>query len=268
MCPIRQQLRSNEASIRVIDTHCHLDFDPLYQRLPEVLAAAGQANISDIVVPGVHPDAWERITGLTRLHEWVYPAYGVHPQHADLLDENVMERLIGLAASGVAIGEIGLDLSLPMPIDVQERAFRSQLRLAVALGLPVIVHSRRASQRTLQILKDEQIGRVGGVMHAFSGSLEMAREYIRLGLAISISGTVTWDNAVHPVRLSRELPLSCLVLESDAPYLAPQAFRGQPNQPSWIRETLLAVAKNRDMLVFDVANQLFNNSRSIFYKIP
>jgi TatD DNase family protein len=128
-------------------------------------------------------------------------------------------------------------------LETQERAFREQLRLAVSLGLPVLVHCRKAFQRTLQILQDEGARNVGGIMHAFSGSAEMAREFIRLGFAISISGMVTRDNSVRLQRLVRELPLESLVLETDAPDLTPQCYRGQPNQPAYLLETLKAVAR-------------------------
>jgi TatD DNase family protein len=138
----------------------------------------------------------------------------------------------------------------------QERAFRSQLRLAVSLGMPVLVHCRRAFQRTLQILKEEGACQVGGIMHAFSGSPEMAREFIRLGFAISISGMVTRENSVRLPRLVRELPVSELVLETDAPDMTPQRYRGRPNQPAYLVETLHAVARIKGIDAI-VAAELF-----------
>jgi TatD DNase family protein len=145
----------------------------------------------------------------------------------------------------VAIGEIGLDPAYTVSLDVQEAAFRRQLRLAAALNLPLLIHCRKAFQRTLTIMKEEQVVKVGGIMHAFSGSLEMAREFIRLGFAISISGTVTWENAVRPLILARELPLEQLVLETDAPDMTPQRYRGQFNRPAFIAETAACVAAVR-----------------------
>lgn len=226
----------------LIDTHCHLDLEPLYPHLAEVVARAHQAGVAQCVVPGVHPDGWGRMTAMAKQHEGIFPAYGVHPMHAAIADDGNLSRLGVCASAGVAIGEIGLDPAYTVPLDRQERAFRDQLRLAVSLGLPVLVHCRRAFQRTLRVLQEEHAHHVGGIMHAFSGSPEMAREFIRLGFVISISGMITRENAVRPLRLVSELPLESLVLETDAPDMTPQRYRGQSNQPAYIVETLRAVA--------------------------
>jgi TatD DNase family protein len=197
----------------------------------------------------------------------MFPAFGVHPMHADLVDEAVLERLEGIAVSGVALGEIGLDPFYSASLELQERAFREQLRLAVRLGLPVLVHCRRLFQRTVTILREERADRVGGIMHAFSGSPEMAREFIRLGFAISLSGTVTWQRAARPQRLARQIPLESLVLETDAPDLAPEPFRGEPNRPAWLRQVLVAVAGIRGMLMADVARVTTENALRVLGRI-
>lgn len=259
MYPNRQYLQS-EDRLGLIDTHCHLDQDIFSARLPVVLESARQAGVTRFVVPGVHPDGWERMAALARSHKGVYPAFGIHPMHAGLVDDAVLARLAEIAGSGIAIGEIGLDPSYPLPLEQQEHAFREQLRLAVSLGLPVLVHCRRAFQRTLRILRDEGGNRIGGIMHAFSGSPEMAREFIRLGFLISICGTVTWANAVRPVSLARELPPESLVLETDAPDLTPQVFRGEPNQPAYLAEVLQTVAQIRGISPGDLAAQTTQNA--------
>lgn len=246
-----------------MDTHCHLDFEPLFSRLPEVLESARRAGVTRFVVPGVHPGGWERIAGLARGAEGIFPAFGIHPMHADSADDAALSRLAGMASAAVAIGEIGLDPLYPVPLAVQERAFREQLRLAVSLGLPVLVHCRRAFQRTLQILGEEKACRTGGIMHAFSGSIEMAREFIRLGFAISISGVVTWTNALRPVRLARHLPLESLVLETDAPDMTPQRFRGAPNQPAYLAEVLAGVARIRGVSPGELAGRTTRNAASL-----
>jgi len=227
----------------LIDTHCHLDLEPLYLRLAAVVSDAHQAGVTHFVVPGVHPDGWERMACLARAHETIFPAFGIHPMHADLADDSNLSRLAALSSGGVAIGEIGLDPCYAVALECQERAFREQVRLAVSLGLPVLIHCRRAFQRTLRILQEEGAHRVGGIMHAFSGSPETAREFIRLGFAISISGMVTRDSSVRLPRVVRELPLEALVLETDAPDLTPQRYKGQPNQPAYLTDTLQAVAR-------------------------
>ena len=242
MYPNEQVLQSEDWP-GLIDTHCHLDLEPLYQRLAAVVSDAHLAGVTHFVVPGVHPDGWERMASLAREHESIFPAFGIHPMHADLADDSSLARLAALSSGGVAIGEIGLDPSYTAAMECQERAFREQLRLAVSLGLPVLIHCRRAFQRTLRILQEEGARHVGGIIHAFSGSTETAREFIRLGFAISISGMVTRDNSVRLARVVSELPLEDLVLETDAPDLPPQRYKGQPNQPAYLMDTLHAVAR-------------------------
>ncbi|ABL01198.1 TatD family hydrolase [Pelobacter propionicus] len=256
-----------EDGIRLLDTHCHLNCEPLLSNLPGVLEAAHRAGVVGCVVPGVHPADWELMAGLTREHAGLFPAFGIHPLHADLADGAALERLAQIAASGVALGEIGLDPTYPGALDRQEQAFREQLRLAIRLGLPVLVHCRRLFQRTLTVLREEKAGRVGGIMHAFSGSPEMAREFIRLGFAISLCGTVTWRGAARPVRLAGQIPLESLVLETDAPDMAPEPFRGESNRPSCLREVLVAVAGIRDMLVHDLARATTVNTLRVLGRI-
>jgi TatD DNase family protein len=248
----------------LMDTHCHLDLEPLASNLADVLARAHRVGVTQFVVPGVHPDGWEALSALAVRYEEIYPAFGVHPMHSGAADDNNMSLLAEHASTGVAIGEIGLDPSYTVSMERQERAFRDQLQLAVALGLPVLVHCRKAFAQTLLILQEEQVHHVGGIMHAFSGSPEMAREFIRLGFAISISGVVTRDSAVKPVRLVRELPLENLVLETDAPDLTPQCYHGQPNQPAFMVETLRTVALIKGVAPRTVACSSLAASRKIF----
>ncbi len=227
----------------MIDTHCHLDLEPLQSRLATIMADARAAGVTQFVVPGVHPDHWDRIAAVAARYEGVMPAYGVHPMHSDCLNDHVLECLADRMSSCVAVGEIGLDPSYQVSLELQETAFRRQLRLAVLHRKPVLIHCRHAFQRTLQILKEEQGDRVGGIMHAYSGSLEMAREFIKLNFVISIAASITRDNAWRPARLVRELPLECLVVETDAPDLPPRRYRGLPNQPAWLVETVQAIAE-------------------------
>lgn len=263
MYPNQPHLQS-EDDVALIDTHCHLDQDVFTARLPRILEDARLAGVTRFVVPGVHPDDWGRMAAVACSHAGVFPAFGVHPMHADTVDDALLGTLAEQAGGGVAIGEIGLDPAYPIALEVQEHAFREQLRLAVTLGLPVLIHCRHAFQRTLHILKEEKACRVGGIMHAFSGSVEMAREFIRLGFAISISGSVTWTNAVRPLRLARELPLESLVLETDAPDMTPQRFKGRSNQPAYLVEVLGAVARIRGLRAEEVAMKTTQNAVTVF----
>lgn len=247
----------------MIDTHCHLDLEPLYSDVSAVLKSARQAGVSRFVVPGVHPDNWGRLSALAAEHSGVMAAYGVHPMHADRVHDDHFERLRQMVSAGVAVGEIGLDPQYPVSMELQEQAFRQQLRIAVAAGLPVLVHCRRAFQRTLQMLKEEQVHTVGGIMHAYSGSVEMAREFVRLGFMISVSAVITRPTAVRIVRIVRELPLSVLVLETDAPDLPPECYKGHANQPAWMVETVKAISDIKGVLFQRVAEQCAMNSTTV-----
>jgi TatD DNase family protein len=264
--PNRPCLQTEDA-VALIDTHCHLDCEPLRSRLAQVLASARRAGVAGFVVPGVHPSHWGRMAVIAGEHGGVQCAFGIHPMHADLADDAALARLAEIAGTGVAVGEIGLDPAYQVSLEIQEQAFRAQLRLAVALGLPVLVHCRRAFQRTLTVLREENAVQVGGIMHAFSGSPEMARDFIRLGFAISLSGTLTWQGAVRPIRLARELPLESIVLETDAPDMTPQTMRGRPNEPAWMVETLKAVAEIRGLSTTEVAMAADGTTRRILARL-
>ena len=263
MSPSRKNLQLNN-DFNLVDTHCHLDFDSFSPRLADTLEAARLAGVKRFVVPGVHPGNWGRIAAIAKGNDGVFAAFGIHPMYADLADGLALQQLTHLAVNAVAIGEIGLDPLYPVPPEVQERAFIVQLRLAVSRGLPVLIHCRRSFQRVYQIMKEEKAVEIGGIMHAFSGSVEMAREFIGLGFAIAISGTVTWDKARRPAKLARELPLESLVLETDAPDLTPQCYRGEPNQPAYLAEVLQSVSWLRDEDPAEVALQMTLTAERIF----
>ncbi len=221
---------------------------------------ANIAGVSAFIVPGVHPDGWPRIVALAEENRQIFPAFGIHPMHAESVTAQVLESLTILSTKGIAIGETGLDPVYTVPMDLQEMAFREQLRIALHLGLPVLIHCRRAFRRVLSILCEEHADQVGGIMHAFSGSVETARDFIRLGFAISISGTITWNNAVKPLQVARNLPLEHLVLETDAPDMTPQRYRGTFNRPAWITETALRVAEVRGISTEEVARITTDNA--------
>jgi TatD DNase family protein len=251
-------------SIMFIDTHCHLDDPALFDRLSEVIGNARRAGIDRFVVPGVGPDGWRKIVPLADAKEGIFPAYGLHPMHAALYREELMTDLGRYAKKAVAIGEIGLDYLLPeVPRDLQLAAFRGQLQLAVDLGLPLLIHCRKAFQDLLRIMREEHAEKVGGIMHAFSGSPETARDCIGLGLAISVAGPVTYRNAVKPLELVRSIPLEHLVLETDAPDMPPEPFRGTPNEPAYLVETAKKVAEIKGITLEEVAAVTTHNAELI-----
>lgn len=262
MYPKQPHLQS-EDRVGLIDSHCHLDLQPLVLDLPKYLRQAAEAGVTGFVVPGVHPDGWQRMAELTTQYPAILPAFGIHPMHAATADQDSLRRLAELAPAGVAIGEIGLDPAYQVSLESQETAFRAQIRIALRFGLPILVHCRKLFQRTLKVLQEERAGQIGGIMHAFSGSPEMAREFIRLGFAISISGTVTWANAIKPLRVAHELPLMHLVLETDAPDMTPQTYRGRFNRPAWMVETAERLALERGIPLESVIAATAENTRRV-----
>jgi TatD DNase family protein len=261
--PYRLFLQSEDAGKELVDSHCHLDLEPLFSKLQQTLQEADTAGVTACIVPGVHPNGWQRIHELASEYPQIVPAFGVHPMHAAVVDDHTMLRLSELAPSGIAIGEIGLDPTYAVSRTCQENVFREQIRLAHKRGMPLLIHCRRHFQRTLQLMREERADQLGGIMHAFSGSVEMAREFIRLGFAISICGTVTWNSAVKPLRLARELPLECLVLETDAPDMTPQQYRGSFNRPSWMVVTASRLADIKGIRLETVIKTTTANVRRI-----
>ncbi len=236
----------------LIDTHCHLDCEPLASHLEPLLAEARAAGVTHWLVPGIRPTGWPGIQRLCCRIDGALPAFGIHPMAWGAADDDQLALLDQLAPQAVAIGEIGLDRQLG-ELKRQEPLFREQLRIARRHGLPVLIHCRNAIGRTLSLLQEERIDAVGGIMHAFSGSLESARDCIRLGFAISLSATLTYREATRSARLAADLPLQHLVLESDAPDLTPQRFKGSFNRPAWLLETANRLASLKGLPLAAVA---------------
>ncbi|HEY6873000.1 MAG TPA: TatD family hydrolase [Geobacteraceae bacterium] len=248
-----------------VDTHCHLDDPVLFARLPEVLKAGDAAGIGKYLIPGVAPDGWDRIAALAAKEPGVFPAFGLHPMLAGLFDAQLLERLRSFTGVAVAVGEIGLDyLAAGVPRETQQVAFRAQLRLAVEAAVPVMIHCRRAFRDLLHILREERVERVGGVMHAFSGSPETARECVQLGLAIGVAGPATYVNAVRPLEVVRQIPLEHLLLETDAPDLTPEPHRGASNEPAFLVEIARKVAEIKGVTVETVARITTRNATKLF----
>jgi len=248
-----------------IDTHCHLNDSSFADRLPDVLAAARSAGVMKYIVPGVSPEGWDGINCIAAGRTDVYPAYGLHPMHATRYGPEIFAELARRLPEAVAVGEIGLDyLYDDQPREKQQEAFRAQLWQAVDTGLPVMLHCRKAFQDLLQILREEHVEKVGGVMHAYSGSPEVAWECVKLGLCISVAGPVTWQNAVRPLELVRRVPLEHLVLETDAPDLTPEPFRFRPNEPAFMVETARKVAELKGVTVEEVARVTTANAERLF----
>ncbi|GFO62113.1 TatD family hydrolase [Geomonas paludis] len=222
------------------------------------------AGITAFLVPGVHPSGWQQLHSLSA-DPRILPAYGVHPMHADLVTPSTLSALRSHTKTACAIGEIGLDYLLPSPSrELQRQAFTAQLRVARETGLPVLLHCRKAFDDLIAILRDNEVGHIGGVMHSFSGSVETAEICLKLGLHISLSGTVTYANARRPVEVAKAVPLDRLLLETDAPDLAPEPFRGSVNVPAHLLTTAQRVADIRGIPLDELARRSYDNAVRLF----
>ena len=233
----------------MIDSHCHIDVDQFDHDREEVVARARAAGLAEMLVVG-GVDAEDGLArALFVAERFSLPATaGVHPHEARLADAGVYDRLRGLAREGqvVAIGEIGLDFHYDFsPRPVQREVFRRQIRLAREVGLPVVVHTREADGETAAILEEESAGEVGGVIHCFTGGLELARRSLDLGFCISFSGIVAFPRAEVIQQVAREVPDDRFLVETDAPFLAPPPHRGKRNEPAWVVEVARQLAALR-----------------------
>ncbi len=253
-----------------IDSHSHLAEAEFESDLPSVLDRARSALVERVLVIGDGADAakTERAVLLAEREEDLDVAAGIHPHEAGLASEASLENLVRLARSGslVAWGEIGLDYhyrhSTP---EEQEEVFTRQLALAREVELPVVIHTREAEVRTLEILgKHYRSGGPAGVMHCFTGSLAMARSCLEMGFHISFSGMLTFPKA-HDIRqVAGAVPMDRLLIETDAPYLAPVPFRGRRNEPAWVVETARALAEVKQVSLEAVAKCTTENYQRLF----
>lgn len=249
----------------LIDTHCHLDFPPLFSRLPQILASAANCGVLRFIIPGVEPQSWLRIISLAAADSRIFAAPGIHPMQAGKWDYAAAAALEKLLPESVAIGEIGLDYSEGMPPrELQAEVFRAQLRLAAIAGLPVIIHCRRAFTDTLRILSEERSDNFKGVMHAFSGSVETARDCIAMGLKIGIAGPATWENAVKPVKLIEAIAVEHLLLETDSPDLTPKPHRGEINEPAFLADIARKLAEIKGLSFDEITAITSANAQALF----
>jgi TatD DNase family protein len=228
------------------------------------VSASRQVGVVGWVVPGIAPDDWPTIAQLARSIVGVLPAFGVHPHWAEYWNSKAAKALCQFAAAGIAIGEIGLDYSAKAPArQLQQEVFRAQLRIARELGQPVLIHCRHAFADLLAIARAEGVAEVGGIMHAFSGSLEVARECVQQGLLIGVAGPVTYDNAARLPHIVASLGLQHLVLETDSPDLSPEPLRGTSNTPANLPFIARKVAELCGTTVEEVATVTGENTKRV-----
>lgn len=248
----------------IFDSHAHYDDDRFDEDRDELLSSLPSLGVSGIVSCAVNVQTSLFNTSISEKYPYIYSAVGFHPLNLDDLTQNYVEDIRQLAAHPkvVAIGEIGLDYhyekeSRPLQLEV----LRNQIILANDLSLPVIIHDREAHEDTLKLLKELK---PKGVVHCFSGSCEMAKEIIKLGMYIGIGGTVTFKNAVKVKEVAKMLPSDKLLLETDCPYLAPVPFRGQRNDSSLISYVAEEIANIKGLSAQDVLDITDKNARELF----
>jgi len=259
------QRRPEGLAVQIIDTHCHLDVPEFDADRDRVLSNARRNGVSAIVIPGIHAPGWPGLLELCARHGDLHPALGLHPiylaQHRDRDLEDLEQRLA--QERPVAVGEIGLDyLARELDRDYQQRLFEAQLRLARDAHLPVLLHVRKAHDQVLATLKRIRV--VGGIAHAFNGSLQQAERYIGLGFRLGFGGMLTYERSTRLRALARQLPLSALVLETDAPDMTVAAHQGERNSPEYLPDCLLALAQVRHEPPERVAAQTTANARELF----
>lgn len=253
-----------------IDSHCHINFPELAERLPGILDKMAENQVTHALCVSVNMPEFPQVLALAEQHPNVYASVGVHPDYEDTPEPDV-EQLVKLAEHPkiVAIGETGLDYyRLEGDLEWQRERFRTHIRASRACGKPLIIHTRSASEDTLRIMREEgagtDAGGVAGVMHCFTESLEVARAAMEMGFYISFSGIVTFKSAKELQAVAREVPLERMLIETDSPYLAPVPYRGKTNEPGYVRHVAEFIADLRNLPVEAVARQTTENFFHLF----
>ena len=253
--------------MKLIDTHCHLNDEQLYQDIDNVISRALQTGVEKMIVIGWDKASSKLAIKLAEQYPFIYACVGFHPENLDGIDEKTLYEVLNLSSHPkvVGIGEIGLDYHWekdPAKREIQKEFFIKQIEYANKVGLPISVHNREAFQDTLNILKEHKP--VGGVMHCYAGSVENIQDIINLNMYIGLGGPVTFKNAKTPKEVATEVPLERLVLETDSPYLSPHPLRGTVNEPSNIILVADEIANLRSMSKKHLLEVIYDNSCKLF----
>ncbi len=249
-----------------IDSHCHLNFSGLVEDLDAILANMRANEVSHALCVSVDLVTFPQVLELAERHDNLFASVGVHPDY-ELEIEPTQDELVRLARlpKVVAIGETGLDyFRLTGDLEWQRKRFRTHIRAARECGKPLIIHTRSAATDTLRIMSEEDAGKVGGVMHCFTESLEVAQTAIDLGFHISFSGIVTFKKATSIKEVAQKIPLEKILIETDSPYLAPTPFRGKTNQPAYVKHVAEEIARLRNITLAEVGEVTSNNFNRLF----
>ncbi|NMB47132.1 MAG: TatD family hydrolase [Firmicutes bacterium] len=251
-------------SVELIDTHCHLN-DEQYEDVAAVIERAWSAGLVQLINIGYDVDSSKKAIEQASMYPSVKATVGIHPHDAGTATEAALEEIESLATaeSVVALGEIGLDYYYDnSPRELQRKAFRRQMALAKQLQLPVVIHSRKATRDTLEILRE--YAPLQGIMHCFSGSLETAQICVDLGLYVAFGGAITFKNAARLREVVAKVPLEYIVVETDCPYLSPEPLRGKRNEPANLQLILAKLAEVKQVSLIDAARVTTCNARTAF----
>lgn len=249
-----------------IDSHCHLNFPGLVEQLDELLANMKDNQVSHALCVSVELSSFPAVLALAEAHDKLYASVGVHPDY-ELDDEPTQAQLVTLAEHPkvIAIGETGLDyFRLTGDLEWQRERFRTHIRASRESGRPLIIHTRSAAADTLRIMAEENAGEVGGVMHCFTESLDVAKAAIDLGFHISFSGILTFKKATSIKEVAQTIPLDKMLIETDSPYLAPTPHRGKTNQPAFVKHVAEEIARLRNITVDEVGVATSQNFNRLF----
>jgi len=253
-----------------IDTHVHLNAEQYNEDLQDVIDRALEVGVNQMVVIGFDQKTIKRAIELAEEYDFIYAVVGWHPVDAiDCTDED-LQWIEELASHPkvVAIGETGLDYHWDKsPKEIQQQVFRKQIQLAQRVNLPLVIHNRDATEDVVRILQEEQAEKTGGVMHCFGGSVETAKTCIDMNFMISLGGPVTFKNAKKPKEVATDIPLEWLMIETDAPYLAPHPHRGKRNEPSLVPLVAEEIARLKGVSIEEIAQATTENAKR-FYKLP
>jgi TatD DNase family protein len=257
----------------LVDSHCHLSFPGLTERLDEVRRAMAQADVTRALCICTTLEEFEAVHGLALAYDNFWATVGVHPDSEGVLEPSV-EHLVDRSALPrvVAVGETGLDYYRLdgrrfEDMEWQRERFRIHIRAARAADLPLVVHTRNAAADTLQILREEGGSSVGGVFHCFTETLETARAALDLGFAISFSGILTFRNAQALREVAAFVPLDRCLIETDSPYLAPVPFRGKTNMPAYVRQVADELARIKGLGLEELAAATSKNFERVFPRV-
>jgi TatD DNase family protein len=249
-----------------IDSHCHLDFPDLADNLDELLQNMQVNQVTHALCVGVNLENFPRVRALAESYSHLFASVGVHPDYEETSEPDAAQ-LTDLAdhAKVIAIGETGLDyFRLKGDLEWQRERFRQHIRAARQCGKPLIIHTRAAAADTLRIMEEEGADCIGGVMHCFTETWEVAKRALDMNFYISFSGIVTFKNAATIKEVAKKVPMERILIETDSPYLAPVPYRGKTNQPAFVRHVAEEIARLRDVSLAEIASTTTNNFFNLF----